>query len=790
MASAYTVLILFFIIFEIITAAHQQRCSPSHLINPDSSLSPSRQPSSWNSSSGRFQFGFYKQGTGYSVGIWLVTPQKNIIVWTANRDDPPVSSNAMVTLMSEGKLVLHTEESDDKVIASADQETPSSACMLDSGNFVLYNQSFGIIWSSFNFPTDTILGEQSLPARKLLFSSVSETNSSTGLFCLKMQADGNLVLYPKDTLDVASEAYWASGTNIHKEISLYLNDIGELQLLTSSRSVEMILSSESCLGTNSSIIYRATLGHDGVLRLYCHCLLSDGTYNTSVIWKKPDDLCLVKTSCGLNAYCRLYGNQRECRCLPGTGPLHSNGCERNFVGERCAGKINSSELHNMTAMPNMTWDDYPYFKTPMLEKDCIRSCLEDCDCDAALYDGYNCMKNKLPLKYARIDQEWSTWSIAYIKTGRSSDDNNTYIFPPPETLVRIKSKNATIVILVITVGCVSSSCILLAICGFFIFKYRVNYKRLLETGSLGLTDELALRSFSYYELKKATKGFKEELGKGSFGAVYKGNLYKGEKLVAVKRLEKMVTEGEKEFRAEMHVIGRTHHKNLVRLLGYCAEDSKRLLVYEYMSNGSLADVLFRGSERPPDWNERARIALDVAKGILYLHDECEAPIIHCDIKPQNILMDEFRTAKISDFGLAKLLMPDQTRTFTIMRGTRGYLAPEWSKNIPISVKADVYSYGVVLLEIVCCRRNMEIDPSKPEEIVLVNWVYKCFIEGVLNNLVRGQEVDKRTFENMVMVGLWCVQDEPALRPSMKSVVMMLEGITDAAIPPCPTASSA
>ena len=121
----------------------------------------------------------------------------------------------------------------------------------------------------------------------------------------------------------------------------------------------------------------------------------------------------------------------------------------------------------------------------------------------------------------------------------------------------------------------------------------------------------------------------------------------------------------------MQVIGKTHHKNLVRLLGYCAEGkSERLLVYEYMSNGTLADRLFK-SERLPDWSERVQIALDVARGILYLHEECETPIIHCDIKPQNILMDDFWTAKISDFGLAKLLNPEQTKTFTMVRGTRG-----------------------------------------------------------------------------------------------------------------------
>ena len=163
--------------------------------------------------------------------------------------------------------------------------------------------------------------------------------------------------------------------------------------------------------------------------------------------------------------------------------------------------------------------------------------------------------------------------------------------------------------------------------------------------------------------------------------------------VAVKRLEKLVEEGEREYRAEMRAIGRTHHRNLVRLLGFCVKDTKRLLVYEYMSNGYLANLLFRAIWHP-DWSDRLRIALDVARGILYLHEECEAPIIYCDIKPQNIVMDDSWTGKICDFGLVKFLMPDQTRTFTGARGTRGYVAPEWHKNIPISVKADVYSFGI------------------------------------------------------------------------------------------------
>ncbi|KOM25843.1 hypothetical protein LR48_Vigan197s001200 [Vigna angularis] len=173
------------------------------------------------------------------------------------------------------------------------------------------------------------------------------------------------------------------------------------------------------------------------------------------------------------------------------------------------------------------------------------------------------------------------------------------------------------------------------------------------------------------------------------------------------------------------------------------------------------------------------LAVEIARGIMYFHEECEASIIHCDIKPQNILVDEFWTAKISDFGLAKLLMPDQTRTMTGARGTRGYLAPEWNKNGPISVKTDVYRYRIMLLEILCCKRNIEVHAPEPEAVSLCSWAYNCFVAGKLNKLFPWEVVDDKTaVENMVKVALWCIQDEPFLRPTMKSVVLMLEGVTD------------
>lgn len=230
MALAYVVLTLHFTIFQITTAQHHHHQLKS--ISLGSSLSPSRQPNSWHSFSGRFEFGFYKQGSGFSLGIWLVTSPNITIVWTANRDEPPVSLEATLKLTTGGKLILSSEESEDKVIADP-PEVASSASMLDSGNFVLYNKRSVIIWKSFNNPTDTILGGQSLYAGKQLLSSVSEPNSSTQ-FCLNMQADGNLVLYPKNTKDENTDVYWASNTGNHQQIHLHLDNNGQLLLLTAS----------------------------------------------------------------------------------------------------------------------------------------------------------------------------------------------------------------------------------------------------------------------------------------------------------------------------------------------------------------------------------------------------------------------------------------------------------------------------------------------------------------------------------------------------------------------------
>ncbi|CAN1263452.1 G-type lectin S-receptor-like serine/threonine-protein kinase LECRK3 [Linum perenne] len=280
-----------------------------------------------------------------------------------------------------------------------------------------------------------------------------------------------------------------------------------------------------------------------------------------------------------------------------------------------------------------------------------------------------------------------------------------------------------------------------------------------------------LRNFSYSELELATNGFKEVLGSGASGTVYKGVLV-DQQLVAVKRLDKMVNETQdQEFRTEVKVIAGTNHRQ------------HRILVYEFMSNGSLANLLFGDHSRPswytmkPSWGKRIQIALGISRGILYLHEECSTQVIHCDIKPQNILLDDHYTARISDFGLAKLLVLNQSQTQTAIRGTKGYVAPEWFRNSPVTVKVDVYSFGVLLLEIISCRRSVDANESSMDRAILTYWAYDRYSEGAIGDIV---EYD------MEAIAIWCIQEDPSVRPTMKQVWQMLEGLTEVPVPPCPT----
>ncbi|PIA35991.1 hypothetical protein AQUCO_03400112v1 [Aquilegia coerulea] len=310
---------------------------------------------------------------------------------------------------------------------------------------------------------------------------------------------------------------------------------------------------------------------------------------------------------------------------------------------------------------------------------------------------------------------------------------------------------------------------------------------------------LTLQRYRYSDIKKITNFFKDTLGQGAYGRVFKGKLDNG-CLVAVKVLNESKGNGE-EFVNEVATIGRTNHVNVVSLLGFCYEGTKRALVYEYMPNGSLEKFIYNekisstGSSAL-GWEKLYQIALGIARGLEYLHRGCNTRILHFDIKPHNILLDQDFCPKISDFGLAKLCPTRESIVSMVgARGTIGYIAPEvYCRNFGgVSHKSDVYSYGMMVLEMIGGRKNIDATMNNNSEVYFPHWIYnhlKLYIkvEGTVSIKIEGSG---ETFENeaakkMIIVALWCIQTHPVDRPSISNVVEMLEGqLEDLLMPPNP-----
>ncbi|XP_042011534.1 G-type lectin S-receptor-like serine/threonine-protein kinase LECRK3 [Salvia splendens] len=759
-----SILTILFNLLLISSAAEPQR-QPSN-ITLGSSLTPSSN-SSWPSPSGVYAFGFFPQHVNsYAVGIFL--PDKTV-VWTANRNSGPTTPDDVISLLlsPDGRLILRQRQGQNEDVISL-SATIASASMLDNGNFVLYDSNSIIIWQSFDHPTNTLLPGQRLQPGKELFSSASETDYGRGIFRLKMQTDGNLVQYPINTPDTAPNPYYATATNgAGSNVSLNLDNDGRLYLFNGSLPLRNI--SNGGFPTQGSInLMRLDVG--GIFRIYSFSL---DNHTMTRRWSSTDDECVPKGFCGVNSFCILMDSAPQCQCLPGFVSVQSGnytaGCSRTFLAHGCL------KTDDMRTVENTEWEDnsYEILDKMTSKEECSKACLDDCNCEVAFFKDNRCRKQKLPLRFGR--RSLGNSNMALIRFNTKVPDVGG------ERIIK-KEQRTNILIIGIVLMCISI--LVLSISVIFFHKKRKDCNKINKDEGANFVEGISLQVFTFEHLVEATNGFKEELGRGASGTVFKGVLQNGQKMVAVKRLEKEVAQGEIEFQTELKTIGKMYHRNLVRLLGYCFDGVNKLLVLEYMSNGSLADILFN-QEKRPSWEERMKIARDISRGILYLHQECETQIIHCDIKPQNILMDDNWRAKISDFGMAKLLKQDQTKTYTRIRGTKGYVAPEWYHKQAITVKADVYSFGVMLLEIICCRKCVDSGMNE-DEAILEEWAYDCYATGKIGSLVGDEMVEERKVERMVKIGIWCVQYDPSLRPTMKTVLLMLEGTMEIPIPPRPT----
>ncbi|XP_027362177.1 G-type lectin S-receptor-like serine/threonine-protein kinase LECRK1 [Abrus precatorius] len=737
--------------------------------------------STWKSPSGDFEFGFHRLPTGlFLVGIWFGKIQEITFVWYHS---PPVEPSSLIDFTSLGHLVVtHPNGSIAQTIYDGGS-TATSAHMQDDGNFVMKDSNLGSVWESFNSPANTILPGQTLQSNQILYSKGKGTsNYSMGNFMLQMQGDGNLVLKAYKWSD---PAYWYTLTTSFPNANLVFDaTTASLYLVSGSRNIFNVTNKAPT--PVNDYYHRATIDENGNFHQYAYHKRNGTEWRN--VWKAVEDPCRVDAVCGVYGLCTSPDNESvKCDCIQGYIPLDqedlSKGCHPAAVINYCAEP--SVMNFKVQVFEDTDFQFYPDFshQTEVDLEGCKKSVMEDCNIIAATYNAstFTCAKKSMPLLNARRSSS-SKGQKALLKVPNSVESRISKVSKKKRFNVRVFLK----VMLAVSA---TFACFFGALAVYYHpFAQRLTRRRKsLNAAAIGIN----FREFTFQELHEATNGFTRILGKGSSGKVFSGTLIieDAEIGIAVKKLEKNVEKSDSEFMTELKIIGRTHHRNLVRLLGFCIENNHRLLVYELMPNGALSSVLFREGGRP-HWGQRIEMALGIARGLLYLHEECETQIIHCDIKPQNVLLDANHTAKIADFGLSKLLKKDQSRTSTNLRGTIGYIAPEWLRSAPITAKVDIYSFGVMLLEIICCRRHIEscqddID-SLEDDLVLSNWVLRCMVSRKLEQVVRhDSEVlnDFQRFEQMALVGLWCVHPNQALRPSMKQVTQMLDGTLEVGVPP-------
>lgn len=673
----------------------------------------------------------------------------------------------------------------------------TKATILDTGNLVLFNKANVVVWQSFDSPTDTLLPNQIYATRDNItmyamqkngfwsksnytmswggFSVVNVSYQSPpglGLLSLSWQTPSNRNLWYNFSTDIL--AYWSAKKDYS---SITLTSDGEIQATNGAGKNEAIAKSTTDFGMVGRL-RRITLDPDGNWRMYSWFVGS--SIQWTVVWEAISDQCTIMGFCGPFAIC----DSGQCSCPIGFQYIDSSnsneGCERISALATCSNAISHPDT-----LVKMEGIDYPYggdfgFYANILLSTCINECLTNCLCSALSYNGIangnvTCFHKKFILINGRQDIGKTTYMRLAYKPRQIS---LRFI------LIVVVSALGPLVIILGVVLCVLSC--------FFVLKMikRSQFKRL---GKKMNSTHGTIVTFTYEEIQLITKNFAKEIGKGGFGTIFKGKIGHNKddvQIVAVKRLDNLKSEDKesKHFINEVDTIGRIHHIHLVYLLGYCAEANHRILVYEYMKNLSLDKVLFHTNNSKMhvlEWRSRFTIAIQTAKGLAYLHEGIrDQRIIHCDVKPENILLDSRFSAKVADFGMSRIVNRENSHTMaTNIRGTRGYVAPEWLSNtMSITTKADVYSYGMVLLEIVSGRRNLRTTFLGANETNLECyypiWAYskmkdETTILDVLDPLLT-KIVDSNEVYRILQVAFWCINEEPQLRPSMSNVVHMLE----------------
>ncbi|KAL3524350.1 hypothetical protein ACH5RR_017184 [Cinchona calisaya] len=767
----------------------------------------------WNSDNGTFALGFTpadSRNDQYRLGIWFAQlPGDRALVWSAYINSP-VSKDAILEFDNTGNLLL-IDKSATVWTSNTSYAGVETAIMSENGNFILYSVNQTIAWQSFSHPSDTLLPGQPLSVTLELTSSLSPAYG--GFYTLKMLQQPtslslaltyNLPEYEGVPELYANYSYWSGPdiSNMTGNVVAVLDEAGSFGMMYDSSSdgaVYVYKNDDDTGGLSSainqtirpSVLRRLTLEMNGNLRLYRWDNNVNGSRQWVSEWAAVSNPCDIAGICG-NGICRLDGSMTNasCNCLPGSDVGNDGQC---WANSSLTGKCgpHHENLTSQFRIATVQQTNYYFYDSYVIANysdigtvsKCGDVCLSDCDCVASVY-GLNEEKPYCwvlrSLEFGGFEDPSSTLFVKVQSNGSSGTENGT---KKTGNSSEISKKKVLVLPIVLSMMVL----IVLLCCLLYISVHRKRaLKRALQSSFIFSGSPI---NFSYRDLQCRTNNFSHLIGTGGFGSVYKGSLGDGT-LIAVKKLDRILPHGEREFITEVNTISSMHHMNLVRLCGYCSEGLQRLLVYEFMKNGSLDKWIFPSNncqDRLLDWSTRFHIALGTAQGIAYFHEQCRDRIIHCDIKPENILLDENFCPKVSDFGLAKMMGREHSQVVTMIRGTRGYLAPEWVSNRPITVKADVYSYGMLLLEIIGGRRNLDMT-FDAEDFFFPGWAFKELMNGTAIN-VADRRMEGAVVEEEVIRALktafWCIQDEVSMRPSMGEVVKMLEGTVDINTPPMP-----
>ncbi|KAK6932441.1 PAN/Apple domain [Dillenia turbinata] len=752
-----------------------------------------------------FAFGFFKPGSSVQsyLGIWYNKIPEKTFVWVANRDNPINNSSGVLLINRSGNLVLLDESRKVQVWSTnVSSKTSNIAQLLDSGNLVLIGQISQVVaWQSFDYPTDTLLPNMKIGMdlktglNRFITSWRSGDDPGTGktIYRLDLSGSPQLVIYRGST-KVFRTAPWPW-------IWVVGDDNSGMYNATFDNNKDEI--SEWFTMEDPSIVMHFVVDESGSLK---RLAWDDQSRQWNKFWSFPMDPCQRYGYCGAYASCTPGSrNAFLCTCLTGYEPKSPRDWYLRNWSDGCVRKRNLSMCGNGEGFVKVGQVKLPDTSVAqammgMNSEQCKQKCLRICSCSAysAMYTserGDVCLLWSGELMDIVTYPDWGLDLHVRIDSIDLAEKKEDFF-----------SKEGKLVIPLLSVGMVSVLVVTI-LCSQLIrrrkYKVHQDWGQHKRVGNIlaalrcpkGISTTYNLQEANshvdlpIYDLRtitEATNNFSStnKLGQGGFGSVYRGQLPDGQE-IAVKKLSKDSGQGPMEFANEMMLIVQLQHRNLVKLLGCCIHKEEKMLVYEYMPNKSLDTFLFDQSRKLElNWRRRYKIIVGIARGMMYLHQDSRLKIIHRDLKASNVLLDVTLNPKISDFGMAKIFEGEQSQGNTRrVVGTYGYMSPEYAIFGKFSTKSDVFSFGVLLLEIISGKRN-NVDFREDPSLNLIGHVWDLWREERALEIVE-PSLKESLLSNEVLrcvhAGLLCVQDRAIDRPTMSEVVFMLGSDTN--LPP-------